>query len=77
MSQGAEASSDFATFKYGSDGQIIWVIRYNGPGHSSDYGYGVLVGPASETGYPVYVGGYSEGAGSQGFGIVVIKYQQK
>jgi uncharacterized delta-60 repeat protein len=77
MSQGAEASSDFATFKYGSDGQIIWVIRYNGPGHSSDYGYGVLVGPASETGYPVYVGGYGEGAGSQGFGIVVIKYQQK
>jgi uncharacterized protein YjbI with pentapeptide repeats len=76
MSQGVEYSSDWATVKYDKDGHMIWVIRYNGPGHSSDYAYSVLVGPASAN-YPVYVAGVSEGDNAQGMAIAFIKYKQK
>ena len=76
MSQGLEFSSDFATVKYDGAGNMIWVIRYNGPGHSSDYGRAILVGPASAN-YPVYVAGQSESAGTQGMAVALIKYKQK
>ena len=76
MSQGLEFSSDFATVKYDGAGNMIWVIRYNGPGHSSDYGRAILVGPASAN-YPVYIAGQSESAGTQGMAVALIKYKQK
>jgi uncharacterized delta-60 repeat protein len=76
MSQAAEGSSDYATLKYDSAGHLIWVIRYNGPGHSSDYGYALRIGPPGAN-YPVYVVGSSEGAGTEGMSIALIKYKQK
>lgn len=72
-SQGISGHSDFATVKYDSAGKLVWVIRYNGPGDSSNYGLAITV---DSNGY-VYVAGQSEGANSNGMDYAVIKYKQK
>ncbi len=72
-SQGKTSHSDFVTIKYDSTGQLAWIIRYNGPGDSSNYGMAIALDSSGN----VFVAGQSEGAGSNGMDFTVVKYKQK
>jgi len=69
LSVGSGTGADYATIKYGPDGGEEWVARYNGPGNSVDYGYGLGVDGAGN----VYVTGLSYGSGT-GEDYATIKY---
>ncbi|MEO0071656.1 MAG: SBBP repeat-containing protein [candidate division WOR-3 bacterium] len=55
------SSYDYGTVKYNSNGQQLWVRRYNGPGNRDD----VATAIALDQNKNVYVTGYSYGAGTQ------------
>jgi hypothetical protein len=42
-SVGSGADRDFATVKYDTDGDTVWVRRYNGPGSGPDYASAMAV----------------------------------
>ncbi len=60
--------SAYATIKYDSNGNQLWVARYNGPGDGTASAYALVVDLENN----VYVTGYS--AGSGGFDYATIKY---
>jgi uncharacterized delta-60 repeat protein len=51
---------DYATIKYNSAGDTMWVRRYNGPGNGEDCATGIVVDNSGN----VYVTGYSKGNGT-------------
>jgi len=53
----SETWVDFATIKYDSEGDIVWVRRYNGPANRNDYAYAIAVDDSDN----VYVTGWSDG----------------
>jgi len=57
-SYGSETYDDYATIKYDSNGNVLWVRRYNGPGDSTDGASGLVVDRAGN----IYVTGYSCGS---------------
>jgi uncharacterized delta-60 repeat protein len=59
---------DYATIKYGSNGDLIWVRTYNGPANANDYSVALAVDGSQN----VYVTGYI-GAGSS-IDYATIKY---
>ena len=48
---------DCITIKYDSDGNPLWIRKYNGPGNGVDAGHAISVTPSGD----VYVGGISVG----------------
>jgi hypothetical protein len=68
-SDGGGTLGDYATIKYSSSGDTLWVRRYNGPGNGSDVGYALAVDGSGN----VYVTGSSMGSGTI-FDCATIKY---
>jgi len=68
-SWGSGTSEDYATIKYNSSGDSLWVRRYNGPGNSYDAAYSLAVDSSGN----VYVTGRSFGSGAD-YDYATIKY---
>lgn len=62
-------SEDYATVKYNSSGDTVWVRIYNGPANNRDAAISIAIDPNGN----IYVTGMSTGAGT-GTDIVTIKY---
>ena len=67
-SEGEGTDYDYATIKYNSDGQVVWVRRYNGPGNYRDGASAIAVDNHGNA----YVTGGSYGNGT--FDYATIKY---
>jgi hypothetical protein len=68
-SHGSELTRDYATVKYGPDGEELWVKTYNGPASRYDRAYAIAVDGEGN----VYVTGESTGSGTGG-DYATVKY---
>ncbi|MEO0086968.1 MAG: SBBP repeat-containing protein [candidate division WOR-3 bacterium] len=57
----SETGFDYITIKYDTNGNEIWVRRYNGPGDSTDEAFAIAVDNSGN----VYITGYSYGLDSE------------
>ncbi|UCB53017.1 MAG: SBBP repeat-containing protein [Candidatus Zixiibacteriota bacterium] len=68
---GSSTGKDYATIKYDSNGDTVWLRRYNGSANGDDVATGIVV----DEGYNVYVTGYSYG-GKMNNDCATIRYNQ-
>ncbi|MGH2575376.1 MAG: T9SS type A sorting domain-containing protein, partial [Ignavibacteria bacterium] len=68
-SMGIGTGYDYATIKYNSDGDSLWVVRFDGEGHSEDKAYAITVDEIGE----IHITGCVTGIGS-GTDYCTIKY---
>ena len=68
-SLGTDAINDYATIKYDTNGNELWVARYNGPGKNEDRARSLTLDPSGN----VYVTGWSMGIGTD-YDYATIKY---
>ncbi len=68
-STGSITGRDYATIKYNSSGDLVWVERYSGPGNQYDRATSISVDDSGN----LYVTGYSTGSGTY-YDYVTIKY---
>lgn len=68
-STGSGTGTDYATIKYNSSGDSLWVRRYNGPGNGSDAARSLLLDGSGN----LYLTGASAGSGT-GNDYATIKY---
>ena len=69
-SVGSDTSFDYATIKYNSFGDTLWVRRYTGPGNFFDEASALAVDDSGN----VYVTGRSDGTGFFDYDYATIKY---
>ena len=69
-SVGSDTSFDYATIKYSSAGDTLWVRRYTGPGNFFDEASALAVDVSGN----VYVTGRSDGTGFFDYDYATIKY---
>src|SRR5439155_3637698 len=62
--------SDYATAKYGPDGALLWIARYDGPGNNTDTPNALAIDNDGN----VYVTGGSWGGQTTGFDVATVKY---
>ncbi len=56
------AKEDYATIKFGEDGDYIWAVRYNGPGNNLDYASAITIDDDGN----IYVTGWSRSGSDYG-----------
>jgi uncharacterized delta-60 repeat protein len=69
---GYDINHDYATIKYDSSGNELWVRRYNGPGNGEECAYAIAVDGSGN----IYVTGFSAASGSDqaSYDYATIKY---
>lgn len=68
-SEGSGTSDDYTTVKYDSTGLQQWVVRYDGPSHSGDSAFAIVVNDVGN----IYVTGCSQGIGTY-WDYATVKY---
>ena len=71
-SWGDTSSSDYATMKYDTDGNRLWVARYNGPANAEDWALDLVL----DTSGNLCVTGWSQGEGTDA-DCATIKYDRE
>lgn len=67
---GPPSNRDYATIKYDSQGNQLWVARYNGPGGTDDQAIALTLDPSCN----IYITGYSRGGPGYAYDYATIKY---